>query len=233
MADSDVRLSLYKVVYFFLEVAMRNPFNDLLTKDEQKILWGLCFLFLLGAALQFLGFNPILAKANTETKRELQQTLLQDQKLSIDIRSAGSEELMLLPGIGAKRAADIIAYRSATPFTTVYELQKIKGIGPKTLDKLLPMLLIFGADSLMVHSNPEAKPKPKAKKQESVNSKIVNINSAGLEELITLQGIGETKAKAILEYRAQNGRFDTVEDICKVKGIGAKTLEKNRARLAI
>lgn len=47
----------------------------------------------------------------------------------------------------------------------------------------------------------------------------VDLNSAGLEELMTLNGIGETRAKAILEYREQNGPFTKEEDIMQVQGI--------------
>lgn len=52
----------------------------------------------------------------------------------------------------------------------------------------------------------------------------VNINTASKEELMTLKGIGEGKAKAIIEYREKN-KFDKPEDIKNVKGIGDKVYE--------
>ncbi len=50
----------------------------------------------------------------------------------------------------------------------------------------------------------------------------VNINTASQKELMTLNGIGEAKAKAIIEYRTKN-RFKKIEDIMQVKGIGQKS----------
>lgn len=54
----------------------------------------------------------------------------------------------------------------------------------------------------------------------------VNINTADIDELMTLKGIGEAKAQAIIEYRENNGKFRSVEEIVNVNGIGEATLEK-------
>ena len=56
----------------------------------------------------------------------------------------------------------------------------------------------------------------------------VNINSAGLDELQRLPGIGPAYAQRILDYRTEHGRFTSVEQLDNVKGIGPKTLEKLR-----
>jgi len=60
----------------------------------------------------------------------------------------------------------------------------------------------------------------------------VNINSATLEELAALPGIGESKAKAIVEYRGAEP-FKTVDDLKKVKGIGDKMLETLRPDITV
>lgn len=60
----------------------------------------------------------------------------------------------------------------------------------------------------------------------ATNNKVVNINLATKEELMKINGIGETKAKAIIDYRDNKGEFKTKEDIMKVKGIGKGTFEK-------
>lgn len=60
---------------------------------------------------------------------------------------------------------------------------------------------------------------------ETNKNEKVNLNTATLEELQTLDGIGEGKAKAIIEYRETVGLFQTIEDLLKVSGIGQSTYE--------
>ena len=57
-------------------------------------------------------------------------------------------------------------------------------------------------------------------------SGLININTATVEQLVTLSGIGESKAKAIIEYREKNGAFKTIEDIMNVSGIGESSFAK-------
>jgi competence protein ComEA len=61
----------------------------------------------------------------------------------------------------------------------------------------------------------------------------VNINTATAEELTALNGIGKTKAEAIVAYRTANGNFKTVEDLTKVNGIGDKIIEKIKPEVTV
>ena len=61
----------------------------------------------------------------------------------------------------------------------------------------------------------------------------VNINTANVDELMTLDQIGEAYAKRIVAYRQSNGSFQKPEDILMVKGIGPKVLEVNADRIVV
>ena len=60
----------------------------------------------------------------------------------LDLNRASSEELQRLPGIGAKLAQRIVEARAKAPFKSVDELRRVGGIGPKTLEKLRPLVTI-------------------------------------------------------------------------------------------
>lgn len=64
-------------------------------------------------------------------------------------------------------------------------------------------------------------------------SNQIDINTAGLEELQTLKGVGPVTAQRILDYRARIGRFDSIDQLLEVKGIGAKTLAKFREQACV
>ena len=59
----------------------------------------------------------------------------------------------------------------------------------------------------------------------------VDINSADAKQLQALKGVGEAKAKQIVDYRTKNGAFTTVDDLMKVSGIGKKILDDNKNEL--
>lgn len=64
------------------------------------------------------------------------------------------------------------------------------------------------------------------KPESKAPNKKVNLNTATLQELDLLPGIGEELGKRILAYRKSNGNFSSIEELTKVRGIGEKTFEK-------
>ena len=67
----------------------------------------------------------------------------------------------------------------------------------------------------------------------SSNTDVININTANLEQLMKISGVGKTKAEAIIEHREKNGDFKKKEDITKVHGIGKATFEKIKDKIEV
>ncbi|HEB82565.1 MAG TPA: ComEA family DNA-binding protein [Gammaproteobacteria bacterium] len=62
----------------------------------------------------------------------------------------------------------------------------------------------------------------------------LNINTASAEQIAEgMNGIGDSKAKAIVQYRQKHGKFRSLQDLEKVDGVGAKTVEKNRDKISL
>ena len=75
---------------------------------------------------------------------------------------------------------------------------------------------------------------PDAQAAAEVQAAAININTATAEELAAgLNGVGASKAMAIVRYREQFGDFESLEELAEVRGIGMATIEKNRALLRL
>lgn len=97
---------------------------------------------------------------------------------------------------------------------------------------LLVSQQLFAADQSNVKSSEKAP--VSAASAVTANAGQVNINTADAATLSKeLDGIGDVKAQAIVDYRTQNGPFKTVEDLAKVTGIGAATIEKNKSKVVL
>ncbi len=95
------------------------------------------------------------------------------------------------------------------------------------LNKIVFAVLILFTTTVMVYGHALAEMKS------APDTEIVNINKASVKELAGLSGIGKTKAQAIIAYRSEHGKFDSVDDIKKIKGIGKKTFENIRNKLTV
>ncbi len=154
----------------------------------------------------------------------------------VDLNTGDRAELQQVPGIGPGMAERIVGHRQAHgPFRSVEELQGVPGVGDKTLDKLRPFLTVHAApiaptpDAERLERKPlVVKPSPAAKvgKVQS-GDPPVNVNAADLPTLQRLPGVGPALAARIVETRAAKP-FATPDDLRRVRGIGAKTLETLR-----
>jgi competence protein ComEA len=162
----------------------------------------------------------------------------------VDLNTATPEVLETLPGIGPAKTRDIIAYRQQHGgFRTVEELDNVKGIGPATMARLQPLCTVSAANlvpqagaSAAPQSHPVVPPAPFAPQtppSAPPQNGIVNVNTANAAQLETIKNIGPALAQRIIEYRAANGPFPSVESLLNVKGIGPKTLESMRPQVRL
>ncbi len=151
-----------------------------------------------------------------------------------DLNTATRADLIELPGIGPSLADSILAYREQHgPFQRVEDLDLVTGVGPRKLESVRQFLSVTDVgESTPTISAPAptpltmalVTPVPMVLKSASMMGRL-NLNTATLEQLVSLPGIGETYAKRILERRRQLGRFRTWADISSVPGVGPKRLE--------
>lgn len=173
----------------------------------------------------------------------------------LDLNTASEAELVKLPGIGKARAEAIVSYREAHgPFASVQDLRKIHGIGPATLRGLEGWVTVGerSAGTTQTQSSqpvlgftpaPQRAPAslnvPSAGNSSNTatpptpSQTILDLNTATVAELADLEQIGPVLAQRIVDYRNRNGRFQRLEDLDKVPGIGKKRIELNRHRLIV
>ena len=96
--------------------------------------------------------------------------------------------------------------------------------------------VLFGLLSLSIFSVANAKSTKQTALKTAVTQGVhvkVNINKADIKQLQTLNGIGLKKAQAIIAYREANGKFKSISDLTKIKGIGEKKLDKISGKITV
>ena len=137
-------------------------------------------------------------------------------------------------GLGPNLAEAILSHRTKSgPFESLNGLQSVHGVGPKTLDKLKPWLTV---EPVPVPESPDqlAKLERKPLVETAVSAgKIragepkIDLNTADETAFQRLPGIGAALAVRIVAARSAK-RFDSIDELRRVKGIGTKTLENIR-----
>lgn len=128
------------------------------------------------------------------------------------------------PGVYQMKAGDRVkdALDAAGGLTEEADSQKVN-LAQRVEDQMVIVVPKVGEEA-------EEIPAGETRKEATKEGKV-NINTATVEELKTLKGVGEKKAEAIIEYRKKNGSFQTKEDLMKVRGIGKKLFESFQERI--
>ncbi|MBC8526910.1 MAG: ComEA family DNA-binding protein [Candidatus Cloacimonetes bacterium] len=198
-----------------------------INKKAKRTILVVVLIIIVGVILIF-AFNLLKTPKEQEEVQESIEIVEQETKRieKIDINKADIETLSKLPGIGPVKSKAILDYREKIgKFQSLIELIEVKGIGKKTLAKLLPYLEMIGDST-------EVKAFLTVEESVEILGKI-NINSASKSHLMSLTGVGEGKANAIIEYRKTNGPFKSIEEIKNVKGIGESIYQKIKDKIEV
>lgn len=145
-------------------------------------------------------------------------------KADLDQQAAVNEQMeALLDGASRERESMPAATVNAKPAASVSPEPE------KTAAPSIQAAVMESSPSPSPISSPTATPR----RSGSTKSAIVDLNTATQAKLMDLPGIGESKAKAIIDYRQKNGGFQSIEEIMKVKGIGQKTFDTFKDRISV
>ena len=138
----------------------------------------------------------------------------------VDLNSGSLSALMSLPGIGETRATAIIAFRELNgPIVSADDLLEIDGIGQATVDNIRAHVAQANNGTAENDSPADAG---------LVSGELVDLNTGSLSALMSLPGIGETRAAAIIAFRELNGPLNSANDLLEIDGIGQATVDNIR-----
>ena len=107
---------------------MKKFLRNYFTENEQKILLFILLFAFLGLILKYAGLM-----AGTDPISPDSLNFEKDYEIRYDLNIVTKEELITIPGIGEKKAADIIGYKETQGFRSKRDLMNIKGIGEKSI----------------------------------------------------------------------------------------------------
>ena len=163
--------------------------------------------------------EEIEAVVTTVLAEKTEVSTTQEAVIFVDIKGAVKN-----PGVYQMKVGDRVkdALDAAGGLTEEADSQKVN-LAKRLEDQMVIVVPKVGEEAEEISAGVTSKEEAKEGK--------VNINTATVEELKTLKGVGEKKAEAIIEYRKKNGSFKTKEDLMKVRGIGKKLFESFEERI--
>ncbi len=200
--------------------------------DDRRAIWVLAFVALLGAVVRVVGGatdspGEVGISAANVSRPPLDSIAVQGVRLArplgpgerIDLDRSPAREIARLPGIGPGLASRIVSFRdSSGPFGSLESFDRVPGIGPRILSDVRNKVTFSHRRTTI--------------RQTQIEDRI-RVNTATVEQLATLPGIGPSKARAIIEHIRRNGRFRSVDELTGVSGIGPATVNRLKSRVVI
>ena len=154
-----------------------------------------------------------------EVTEASETTTTTDSLLMIDLNTATADDLMQIDGIGEKTAKKIIQYRTEIgKYTFIEQLLDVEGVGEKRLESWKAYLFVESVDATTTTA---------------ATSALIDLNTATVEDLMKIDGIGEKTAQKIIAYRESIGGFTSLEQLMNVDGVGEKKFNAWRKYLTI
>lgn len=189
--------------------------------------------------------NVVVAKTSDEIIKESNDNKSDDVKVKVDIKGAikkpGVYEvdnnkrvidvINIAGGLNKNANTNYINLSSKVKDEMVIWIYTSKEIEQFKLKQESSEYMIKSCNCPVVDNTTCLNNANKDNKNETNN--VVNINTATLEELMSLNGLGESKAKSIIEYRNKNGNFKSIEDIMNVNGIGETLYNKIKNNIKV
>lgn len=177
--------------------------------------------------------------SSDEDEMILQETEIETSSLTSQIIGSGEEEKIFVYAIGAVNKPGVI---EVSVDSRLYEVIELAGGFAENADQTAINLAktVVDEEKIIIPYKEESSTKRETQKinqlfteTHSNNFGKININIAGVEELQMLSGIGKSTAEKIVNYRNENGKFEKIEDIKNVSGIGDSKFNSIKDKIVI
>lgn len=177
--------------------------------------------------------------SSDEDEMILQETEIETSSLTSQIIGSGEEEKIFVYAIGAVNKPGVI---EVSVDSRLYEVIELAGGLAENADQTAINLAktVVDEEKIIIPYKEESSTKKENQKinqlfteTHSNNFGKININTAGVEELQMLSGIGKSTAEKIVNYRNENGKFEKIEDIKNVSGIGDSKFNSIKDKIII
>ncbi|MGL4875796.1 MAG: helix-hairpin-helix domain-containing protein [Clostridium sp.] len=184
-------------------------------------------IFTEGKDIEKIDLKDKKEKKETATKKEVTDEAMEQSEIVVDIKGEVKK-----PGVYTLKNGSIIEdlIKEAGGITKDGTLQNIN-----RAQVLKPNEAIVVDNKNNIGKNDEVANNNlnEPKQEQGKKGGLININTASIEELDSINGIGKAKAEAIISYREEKGGFKSIEEIQNVSGIGKATFEKLKDSICV